>query len=89
MTNPYGADCPQCGSDNIGMQRSPAGRTKCIDCGYSTPHAMWPKSVPSLSERIATAIDQFDEVCSQSEYTDTGAAWELLNDIRKWCREEV
>ena len=42
-----------------------------------------------LAGRIATAIDQFDEVCSQSEYTDTGAAWELLNDIRKWCREEV
>ena len=34
-----------------------------------------------ITELVA-AIDHFDDVCQEDDYTDTADAWELLNRIR-------
>lgn len=35
------------------------------------------------ARELARDIKAFDERCEADEYTDTGVAWELLNDARK------
>ena len=37
--------------------------------------------------KIIKQINDFDEICDEDQYTDTGDAWGLLNRIREIAQE--
>ena len=37
--------------------------------------------------KIIKQINDFDEICDEDQYTDTGDAWDLLNRIREIAQE--
>lgn len=39
-------------------------------------------------ENVIYQIDNFEWLCQQEEYTDTGDAWQLFNWIRDTMRED-
>lgn len=40
------------------------------------------ESMNTTLKDIVTRIERFDRTCQKLEYTDTGAAWDLLNGIK-------